>query len=104
MDNFLDRRKDERKPIIMDTRYKMINGSIESCHVNDISLGGLCIKTKGFLGIGEIIKVIFDDSHIIPSIVVRHSGELAGIKFDSISEENFSYLQQINRSYLQGDI
>ncbi len=91
---FDDRRRDVRKPLLLDAEYEL-NGTLCSCNIVDISARGIGMRVKGCLIVGDKINIILDKNNITAK-VVRVDGNIVGVMFDQLSNEMLNYILSLN--------
>jgi hypothetical protein len=94
----LERRSFERRPLQLNANYKFNN--IEyPCTIVDISLQGMGLRVKAALAVGDILEVLIE-KQIIPAKIVRVDGNIVGIKYDLLTDEQLEYI--INLKNFEG--
>lgn len=90
---FEEKRRDERKLFILDTEYEL-KGILCPCQIIDISSQGIKMRVKGILMAGDNIKISFD-KHTITAKVVRVDGNIVGVMFEQLSNEELDYIMNL---------
>lgn len=87
---FEERRNNERKPLILDAKYEF-NKTMCSCQIIDITSQGMTIRVKGFLMAGDKINITLDKNNFAAT-VDRVDGNIIGVKFEQLSDEQLDYI------------
>lgn len=92
-----ERRKNERSRIIVDLYYDG-HGATGIASLQDISLGGLFMKTDGEIAVGSELhlRIPLGNEHIIAKaeVVYVNQGEGVGVKFIALSDNARTLLEE----------
>ncbi len=90
---FSEKRKYERRPLQMPSVY-ILNDIQCPCHIIDISSQGIGMRVKGYLEIGDVVKIVLGKLDILAK-VVRVEGNIIGVMFDLLTDEQLNYILEL---------